>query len=73
MELLGIKREELDLDVMGVASWDDQYTQKLTEAESKGDVVDLLDSDDEYDVKMPAAPVAARRPVRVKREMSAYI
>jgi hypothetical protein len=47
MQLLGIERDELELDVMGVESWEAQNAKKLKEAMDKGDVIDLMDSDDD--------------------------
>jgi hypothetical protein len=57
-KLLGIEREELELDVLQVESFEDSLKRKQTEAEKKGDAFDLCDSDAEIDVQ-PAAKVKA--------------
>lgn len=44
-ELIGIEREEVELDVMGVETLDQSLERKLEEAKKKGDVFDLCDSD----------------------------
>ena len=62
MELLGIEREDLDLDIVGVESFEQRIEKKLKEAEDNGMVVDLLDSDNEEgenDGKMPAVATSA--------------
>jgi hypothetical protein len=48
MELLGLEREELELDVIGVDTVDTRIARKLQEAMDKGEVIGLcdLDSDD---------------------------
>jgi hypothetical protein len=77
MGLLGIEREELDLDIMGVESWDDQYQKKYQQAKESGNVIEILDSDSEDEVenarnrKMPAKPPASLpAAMRVKSESS---
>jgi len=47
MDLMGIKRPQLDLDVMGVESWDVQNQRKLSKAQQQGMIVDLCDDDDD--------------------------
>jgi hypothetical protein len=55
MDLVGIEREELEFDVVGVDSLEDRLDKQLKEAQTKGNYVELLDSDDEEDErKMPA-------------------
>jgi hypothetical protein len=54
-ELVGIERKEVEIDVMAVETLDSSLERKLEEAASKGQVVDLCDSDDEYPVYVPAA------------------
>jgi hypothetical protein len=58
-ELVGIERKEVEIDVMAVETFDSSLERKLEEAASKGQVVDLCDSDDEYPVYDPAAFVIA--------------
>lgn len=63
MQLLGIERDELELDVMGVESWEAQNAKKLKEAMVKGDIIDLTDSDD--DDTETTKPAATRKPALV--------
>jgi hypothetical protein len=63
MQLLGIERDDLELDVMGVESWEAQNAKKLKEAMDKGDVIDLMDSDD--DDMETTKPAAVRKPALV--------
>jgi hypothetical protein len=74
MQLLGIGRDELELDVMGVESWEAQNAKKLKEAMDKGDVIDLMDSDDdEMESTKPAAvpkPALVSTAKKVKAEPS---
>jgi hypothetical protein len=57
--LLGIEREELELDVMGVESFEQSLERKRKEAEDNGAAFDLCDSDAELDVK-PAAKASVK-------------
>jgi hypothetical protein len=54
MRLLGIEREDLELDVLAVDTFEQRQEKKLKEAFEKGEVIDLCDSDYEDDRK-PAA------------------
>lgn len=49
IDLMGLEKQPLDLDLTAVASWDDVYQNKLHEAERTGKVVDLVDSDSDSD------------------------
>ena len=73
MELVGIEREELDLDVMEVASWEKQNAEKLAAAIENNMLIDLCDSDDEAIsatvARMPPAPSST---VRIKSDPGAY-
>ena len=62
-QLLGIAREEVELDVMAVESLERSLERKMEEAKKKGDAFDLCDSDTEINVKPKA--------IRVKSEKSA--
>ena len=44
-ELLGIEREEVELDLVGVESWEQQLSRRVAEAEKNGNLFDLCDSD----------------------------
>jgi hypothetical protein len=72
MELVGIEREELDLDVMEVASWEKQNAEKLQKAIENNMLIDLCDSDDEAIAatvaRMPPAPSST---VRIKSDPGA--
>jgi len=46
-ELVGIERESLELDVMAVDSLDATIQRKIDDAQAKGEIIDLCDSDDE--------------------------
>lgn len=50
-ELLGIEREELELDVMGVETFDQTLARRKEEAKKNGDLFDLCDSDAEISIK----------------------
>ena len=50
-KLLGIEREEQDLELMEVDSLDQRLSKRLAEAQERGDAFDLCDSDVELDVK----------------------
>jgi hypothetical protein len=72
MQLLGIERDELELDVMGVESWEVQNAKKLKDAMDKGEIIDLMDSDDD-DITKPAAihkPALVSTVKKVKAEPS---
>lgn len=72
MRLVGIEREELELDVMEVASWEKQNAEKLQKAIDQGDLIDLCDSDDEAIAenlaRMPPPPSST---VRIKADPGA--
>ena len=48
-DTLGMEREQLELDVVGVESFDDKLAKQMKEAEEKGLVVDLVCDSDEDD------------------------
>mmetsp|Transcript_14818 Transcript_14818/g.32186 ORF Transcript_14818/g.32186 Transcript_14818/m.32186 type:complete len:794 (-) Transcript_14818:1105-3486(-) len=50
-ELLGIEREEVELDVMGVETFDQTLARKKEEAKKNGDMFDLCDSDAELSIQ----------------------
>jgi hypothetical protein len=56
--LLGIERDDLELDVVGVESLDQTLERKLKEAERKGTAFDLRDSDAELDAECDVKPAA---------------
>jgi hypothetical protein len=58
--LLGIEREEFELDVMAVESLEQSLERKLEEAKMKGDAFDLCDSDAEIPV-VPKTKVKSER------------
>lgn len=64
-ELMGIEREEMELDLMAVETFDQMLERRLDEAKKNGDVIDLCDSDAEDDF-LSAPPTFAR--MRVKTE-----
>lgn len=49
--LLGIEREEVELDVMGVETFDEALKRRKDEAVKNGDMFDLCDSDTELSIK----------------------
>ena len=59
-DMLGIEREEVELDVMGVESFEDMLKRKKEEAIKNGDMFDLCDSDAELDIK-PKAKVKGEK------------
>ena len=61
MRLVGIEREELELDVMEVASWEKQNAEKLQKAIENNELIDLCDSDDEDTnvARMPPFPASS--------------
>mmetsp|Transcript_20904 Transcript_20904/g.30612 ORF Transcript_20904/g.30612 Transcript_20904/m.30612 type:complete len:178 (-) Transcript_20904:139-672(-) len=66
-ELVGIEREELDLDVMAVDSLENTIQRKMDDAENRGEVIDLCDSDEEIEAVLSRLP-PARSMLRVKAE-----
>jgi hypothetical protein len=58
-QLIGIEREEMELDVMGVESLEKSLERKLEDAKKSGNVFDLCGSDAEIDVQ-PAASVKVK-------------
>jgi hypothetical protein len=73
MRLVGIEREELELDVMEVASWETQNAKKLQEAIDNNELIDLCDSDDEetsnaHVARMPPQPSST---IRIKADPGA--
>lgn len=73
MRLVGIEREELELDVMEVASWEKQNAEKLQKAIDDGELIDLCDSDDDAIAenlsRMPPPPPSTT--VRIKPDPGA--
>jgi len=68
-ELAGIEREALELDVMAVDSHDTTIQRKIDDAEAKGEIIDLCDSDDEETENLFRAPLNKSFYNRVKAEM----
>ena len=54
-ELLGIEREEVELDLVGVESFEEQISRRVAEAEKSGNMLDLCYSDAEVPVYKKAA------------------
>jgi len=52
LELLGMKREELEFEVVGVDGLDERFAKALKQAQAEGRVFDLCDSDSDDDVAM---------------------
>lgn len=50
-EMLGIEREELELELMEVESFEQTMARKKKEAIARGDMFDLCDSDTELDIQ----------------------
>jgi hypothetical protein len=81
MYLLGIEREELELDILHVDTWEQRQAKLLQQAIEKGELIDLCDSsDDEEDssnAAMDSKPKAAPSPnaraaaAKVKTETAA--
>lgn len=67
MNLLGIKREEAELDVLAVDTWEQQLVKKIDEAKRSGDFIDLCDSDEELDIQ-PKLSHASKKTRKVKAE-----
>jgi hypothetical protein len=55
--LVGIEREDLELDVMGVENFEQTLARKLEDAKKSGDAFDLCNSDEETDNRKPPARV----------------
>jgi hypothetical protein len=78
MYLLGIEREELELDILQVDTWEQRQARLLQQAIDNGELIDLCDSSDEEgdsskaaaDSKPKAAPIPSVRaaPGKVKAE-----
>jgi len=66
--LMGIEREELDLDVMAVESLDNTIKRKLDEATCNGEVIDLCNSDEEIDTILSRLPAETPLLSQVKAE-----
>ena len=63
LELVGLEREEVELEILGVESFENGLSRKLDEAATKGEVVDLCHSDEEESESMavklpPTKPIA---------------
>ena len=50
MTHLGIEREEVEFDIVGVDSWEARKAKEMKEAEANGNFFELLDSDDEASI-----------------------
>ena len=59
-KLMGVEREEVELDVMGVETFDQTLSRRLDEAKKRGDAFDLCDSDAEVPVVSVKAEKKAR-------------
>ena len=59
-KLMGVERQQQDLELMEVDTLDQRLAKQLQEAEKRGDAFDLCDSDVELDVK-PKAKVKTGR------------
>lgn len=71
MTNVGIERDEVDFDIVGVDSWEERKAKEMKEAQSNGNFIDLCDSDDENENIKPAAapnPVFAAARSKVKAE-----
>ena len=62
-KLVGIEREDIELDVLGVESFEQTIARKMEQARKEGAVFDFCDSDDEDN-----NPVQPNNMVRVKTE-----
>lgn len=67
-ELVGIEREAPELDVMAVDSLEHAIQRKIDDAATKGEIIDLCDSDDEFD-ELIMRPTFISYNNRVKAEM----
>lgn len=63
-DLVGIEREEIELDVMGVETFEQQLQRRKEEAIKNGDCFDLCDSDAELNIQ-------PKKGVKVKAEKKA--
>ena len=71
MTMLGIERDDLELELMAVDTLEEQLDKKLKAATASGDVIDLTgDSDDGDDNAFTKQPSRFVRPAKVKREPS---
>eukprot|EP00934_Nitzschia_sp_Nitz4_P006876 Nitzschia sp. Nitz4//scaffold16_size188269//174378//181326//NITZ4_001819-RA/size188269-augustus-gene-0.84-mRNA-1//1//CDS//3329538601//6866//frame0 len=69
MGMLGLSREEVEFDVVGVDTWEDRMEKELKVAQSSGKYFELLDSDDERVETLQAMNLKpAFLPVKVKPE-----
>ncbi|KAL3913266.1 MAG: hypothetical protein SGILL_006560 [Bacillariaceae sp.] len=64
---LGIEREEAELEIVGIDSWETRKAREMEEAKLTGNYIELLDSDDEDDL-MNQKPAAVPAPVRRVKE-----
>jgi hypothetical protein len=69
---LGIERDDVELDIVGVESWETRKAREMEEAKATGNYIELLDSDDEDEClnRKPAA-VQSKPPVRIKADSGA--
>lgn len=68
-ELLGIEREEMELNVMSVENFEHTLERRLEEAKKSGDAFDLCDSDAEVPIQ-PKPKVQAENNQKGKRNRS---
>lgn len=64
LELLGIEREDLELEMAAVESWEERNAKKMQAAIETGDLIDLCDSDDENMTPKNTKPPAVVSTVR---------
>ncbi|KAL7499648.1 hypothetical protein ACHAWT_010345 [Skeletonema menzelii] len=68
-ELLGIEREEVELDLVGVESLEQQLSRRVAEAEKNGNMLDLCDSDADVPATTKIAVKSERGPIRKKSSL----
>lgn len=71
-ELLGIEREEMELDLMAVETFDQSLERRLEEAKKKGEVIDLCDPDAELPDFPPPPRNTFMSSIKVKTEGFSY-
>jgi uncharacterized small protein (DUF1192 family) len=68
MDMLGIEREELELDVLHVGTVDQRIAKLLQQAIERGEVIDLCDSSDDDDATGATAHLKPAAQPKVKAE-----
>ena len=71
-ELMGIEREEMELNLMAVETFEQGLERRLEEAQKKGEVIDLCDSDAEGAYDLPPSDATSKPMIKVKTEGFAY-